>query len=279
MSRYIVTGSTGFIGRNLVERLDEEMETVLPYGRANYPEEIIAANPDYIIHCAGETEDEKWMVDTNIVLTEQLLNAARKCNNLKAFVTIGSSTEQGKRSDEPTTYFDPTDIYGATKGAATLISMAYAREYGVPACVVRPMSLYGKYDRERRLIPSLYNAQFAPPYSMTIHRGTHDWMDVKDFVGGVLAVARSGKCKGDIVNLGTGIEASNEYIVVAMKEYLGVRLFVQHQDDVMKSYDKDHWSCNTEYALDKYGWEASISLGRGLQDYIAWRRSQPLPPF
>lgn len=279
MSRYVITGSTGFIGRNLVERLDSEMHTVLPFGRSNYPEDVAKANPDYIIHCAGETEDEEWMVESNVVLTDQLLDQARKCSNLKAFVTIGSSTEQGKKSDEPNTYFDPVDLYGATKGAATLISLAYARSYNVPACVIRPMSLYGKYDKIYHLIPKLYDAQFAPPHSVSVHPGVHDWMSIDDFVSGILTIARPGKCIGDVVNLGTGNFVSNQKVVRIMEELLNVDLPVSYKDTYLNSYDRGAWTCDPINAECEYGWKANISLVDGLRDYVAWRRSQPLPPF
>lgn len=280
MASYLITGGGGFIGRNVIERLTSGGHNILQYTRhsGSIFSFVCRHNPDYIIHCAGETENENNMIQSNVVLTNDLLDAARMVPNLKGVIMVGSSTECAPTNllmqhGQP---IDPVDIYGATKASATVLCLAYARQYGVPVAVVRPMSLYGKYDKPYHLIPTLYEAATSSK-SIDLYCGGHDWMEINEFVRGMMTVLHSGAdvMRGDVLFLGTGINTSNQEVLNTMESVMGVTIKHKINTGHLCRYDREVWTCDTQYVTNKYGFIAdpNKTLENGLSSYVKWRRS------
>ena len=113
-----ITGATGFLGQSFAHHYAPN-NMIFCHSRGSDPvTELNMVNPDLIIHCAGEIYDNTLMVDTNILMTHQILEWV-KDHSATRMIYIGSSSEYGQ-VDRATTESDPinpTDIYQATKGA------------------------------------------------------------------------------------------------------------------------------------------------------------------
>jgi len=146
-----ITGINGFIGRNLKEFYeDHNIYGLLKKYEPEYVKSnIINFSPDYIIHCAAEIYDEDKMFESNILLTKAILDACREVKNLKKLIIIGSSSEYGRKtypiSEECN--LDPTTIYEATKGAASLLAQGYSKTYDIPITIIRPFTIVGRYEK------------------------------------------------------------------------------------------------------------------------------------
>lgn len=166
MSRILVTGATGFIGRALVPALAEDGHTVRIAVRqpASSPlpadVEVIAgcdlAQPvdwqrvldgiDQVVHLAGIAHTGSVaasMYDRiNRQATEHLAKAAADAG-IRQFVFVSSLRAQcGPTADHVLTERDPpapTDAYGRSKLAAEQA----IRSAGVPFTILRPAVLYG----------------------------------------------------------------------------------------------------------------------------------------
>lgn len=261
-----ITGSSGFIGKHLHLRLKDDLYL---YSRDEGMEGIIDFNPDYIFHLAGEIYQEEEMVESNIELTHKLLNAARHMTNLKAFVAVGSSSEYG-RKDHPmseTDFLDPTTMYEATKGAATLLCQAYARAYGVPAMVARPFSVYGTYEPAKRFIPTVLRL-IKRDEELKLAPGVHDFIHVDDFVDGLLLLA-SNPQPGEVFNFGTGVQTSNRELVSFVEQIYDKKLKVKEIPS-LHSYDTTSWVADISKAT-KLGWKPMYQLKEGLRQVIQQR--------
>lgn len=80
----LVTGSEGFIARNLIIKLKENKFQVQEFHRGSEFSEIEhnLENISFIYHLAGENrpENEDAFYETNQILTEKIVNCI-KCNN------------------------------------------------------------------------------------------------------------------------------------------------------------------------------------------------------
>jgi nucleoside-diphosphate-sugar epimerase len=269
--KYLITGATGFIGKSLLKRLDGN--TILTIGREwkhdnNVPEKIKNFAPDYIIHCAAEIKDTKKTFESNILMTQWLLESTLDVN-YKAFINIGSSSEYGN-TDYPmveTTLLKPRTMYEATKGASTLLCMGYANEYNKPIATVRPFSVYGCNEPDHRLIPTLFR-NFKNNITSNISLGVHDFIHIDDFIDGVLSVlyCEPELIKGDVVHFGTGVQYSNLEVFNIIKSIFDIDLDYTKIDNIFNKYDSLTWVADISYAKFKYKFNPKYTLETGLKE-------------
>lgn len=136
--RVLVTGTEGFIAKNLLVRLNElDKLDVVKFSRAT-PEEKLPAlvqNIDFVIHLAGVNRPQSptEFVSGNTSLTERLCEAL--ANTGRIIPVIFSSSTQAI-SDNP---------YGKSKGDAEQALWTYAKKTGAPAYIYRLPNVFGKW--------------------------------------------------------------------------------------------------------------------------------------
>jgi UDP-2-acetamido-2,6-beta-L-arabino-hexul-4-ose reductase len=136
--RVMVTGSTGFIGKNLVVRLERLAGTeVLHFARGDTLETLsgLVANADAVVHLAGENRP-KDIVDYALVntgLTKVLCDAIRQTG--RKIPLIFASSMQAEL-DNP---------YGRSKLAAEFLVEQLAAATGNPAVIYRLPGVFGKW--------------------------------------------------------------------------------------------------------------------------------------
>jgi nucleoside-diphosphate-sugar epimerase len=269
--KYLITGATGFIGKSILERLaDHEILTV---GRewnsdSELPVKINKYNPDYIIHCAAEIKNSEKTFESNILMTNWLLNVTKDIDYV-SFVNIGSSSEYGNTL-HPMTEIDllkPRTMYEATKGACTLLCQGFANEYNKPIATVRPFSVYGTYEPAARLIPTLFR-NFKNNVTSKISTGVHDFIHINDFIDGVFSVlyCEPEIMKGDIVHFGSGVQYSNVEVYNIIKKLFNSNLEYDSITNIFNKYDVTNWVADITYAKTKYKFNPKYNLQTGLTE-------------
>ena len=108
----------------------------------------------------------------------------------------------------------PTTVYGASKLAGELYTLAYWRTYGLPVSVVRPFNTYGPREpfsgARAEVIPRFALQLLAGKSPVVYGDGsqTRDFTFVSDTVSGILAAAACDALVGDVVNVAYGSETS-----------------------------------------------------------------------
>jgi UDP-2-acetamido-2,6-beta-L-arabino-hexul-4-ose reductase len=133
----LVTGSNGFIGKNLIIRLDELGVNVLTYTRKNSIQDFpnLIKKSDFIIHLAGENKpkDVKNFNIVNAELTKSICESIRSADKHIPII-LASSTQAT---------LDNT--YGKSKLDAELIIKKLERDTGNPIYIYRMPGVFGKW--------------------------------------------------------------------------------------------------------------------------------------
>jgi len=260
--RVFITGATGFIGTNLLQHLKGNDIYCYSHGQ-NVTEAIARFTPDYIYHLAAQIYKDEEMFTSNVVLTHDILEAVKN-TPIKGMIYVGSSSEYGRKTKpmKETDFLDPTTMYEATKGAASLLCQAYARTYNVPVVIARPFSVYGKHEPAHRFIPTLLRSyKFNLP--IKVSPGVHDFIHVDDFCKGLKLVCENAfGIHGEIYNFGTGVMYSNEE-VVQLIERLTKYTFDKELVGKMRPFDSQCWVCDNSKARS-IGWKVETTLPEGL---------------
>ncbi|MEG0730312.1 MAG: NAD-dependent epimerase/dehydratase family protein [Cetobacterium sp.] len=138
MKKILITGSNGFIGKNLKERLlrTENVE-ILTFDMENTMEELEESikNADFIFHLAGinRPENPEDFYKGNTDLVGNLINFLEK-NNKKIPVLITSSIHADKEND-----------YGKSKLAGENLLKEYAEKNSANVYIYRLQNVFGKW--------------------------------------------------------------------------------------------------------------------------------------
>ena len=138
--RVLVTGSDGFIGRNLVAWLGERGDfEVLPYTRASTEADLDAriAQTDFVFHLAGVNRptDPADFDTGNAGFTRTLVE--RIAHQKRILPVVFASSVQAERDN----------LYGVSKRAAEEALLAYGKASGFPVYIYRLANVFGKWCR------------------------------------------------------------------------------------------------------------------------------------
>lgn len=267
----LITGSGGFLGRNLFNKLTSEDNAVIGISRENIHllDSIIKkVRPDVVFHFAAEIYDESKMVESNVEMTRNIVESIGRYA-IKNFVYCGSSSEYGRciKPMAETDDVNPSTMYEVTKSAGALLAKYCSNKYGTRTRVVRPFSVYGPYEKERRLIPTIYRKYKNNEVITLVPNPVHDWIYVEDFTNGVLKTL-TGSDIFDIINIGTGFQKTNMQVIEAFERVLGCKLKVDIQTSPLREFDSGCWSADTRYSQAKYNIWSHTTLEEGIQKYI-----------
>lgn len=302
----LVTGSAGFIGSHLCERLVRDGHTVvgvdafIPY----YPRPIKEANllalrshksythhsldlrsdalaelldgVDVVFHLAAMAGLVKSWTDfdlyqsCNLTATQRLLDAAKRQPTLPRLVYASTSSVYGRFSTgDETMPTRPISPYGVTKLAAENLCRSY-EEFGLPTVVLRYFSVYGPRQRPdmgyHRFIAALLSQQPITIYGDGLQMRGNTYID--DCVEATIAAMRAPV--GEIYNLGGGETASVWDILGKLEAILGRKAILRR--DAARPGDQRSTCADTSKLTRHLGWQAKTSLDEGLARQVAWQR-------
>ena len=263
--KIFITGSTGFIGQNLVQRYSDH-EVFEFHRKLNLRDSLRYFKPDLIINCAAEIYNRDEMFAVNVSLVKECLDYVKEFPNTR-MIQLGSSSEYGP-VNRPTKETDPIqalDMYSGTKGMATLLCQSYARSYNLDIIVVRPYSPYGPGERPHRLFPALWRS-FKLDKPMDLVLGVHDFCYIDDFIDAINLVIESDKrTPGELINISSGVQVSNTDVLATFRKVSGKEGLV----DVKNNFTTPPiWTADISHIKTKYKWQPKISLEKGISKFL-----------
>lgn len=276
MAKILISGSSGFIGKHLFKRLLQEGNDVTPliheilYNPEELKDAIHAYKPDYIYHLASygnmsNQKEHEEIFNANVLGTWNLLNATKDIP-YKAFINFGTSSEYGKQDRPMTEDMLPKadSFYACTKVASTYLARAYAKQFCKPIVTIRPFSVYGPGEAEFRFIPQVIKYLNNKRVMNVDTQANHDWIYIDDFINGVMKITDNAqKLFGEVVNIGTGKQYSNQQVINMLEKISGKKLQVNVFDN-MRLNDSKIWMDGSNI-LHTFDWIPSYNLRRGLE--------------
>ncbi len=246
--RYFVTGGAGFIGSNFVKHIlrtedpavdvtvfdsltyagslknlpspDDEHRLKIVIGDVrNFSqlEEAIRGH-DVVVHFAAESHVDRSIESGQVFISTNVLgsfNVFQASLNAKVQKVIHVSTDEVYGSLEfgsadESFKLAPNSPYAASKAASDLVARSFVQTYGLDIRVTRCCNNFGPNQNPEKLIPLLIskirNYENLPIYGNGSN--IREWIHVDDHCRAISLVISQGK-KGEIYNIGSGIETSN----------------------------------------------------------------------
>jgi len=267
----LITGSHGFIGSSFKEHFREHRHSFNiregdREGNCNKRVDIVLDFAAYG-NMYGQNEPD-LIYQSNVT---RLLNLLKNTDKYKyrAFIVTGSSSEYGKRLIPMNEYMvpKPETFYAASKVAAAMLGLAWAKERDKPVVVVRPFTVTGVGDQEKHLIPTLIRSCIEGEKMKFVANPMHDFVDIRDFISGVLTIIRYiDKSKGQIFNIGSGQQHSNQEVREIVEKVTGKKANVELVPE-LRTYDTPMWEADI-FKLKSLGWKPEISLEETITDMV-----------
>jgi len=194
-----------FTQANVAQNMDSEIGDITDLNHIT--ESMMAFSPDILIHMAAQPlvrlsyQDPVLTYAINVMGTVNVLEAARKCTNLKAIVSVTTDKcyenkewAWGYRENEPMGGHDP---YSSSKGCAELVTAAYRKSFfnenkTTFLASARAGNVIGGGDwAEDRLIPDILRAfENNEPVIVRNPLSTRPWQHVLEPLSGYLVLAQ-----------------------------------------------------------------------------------------
>ena len=309
-SKILILGATGFVGRNLAERLYNEGYTNLRNHGFNrklegFGESVqgdlrdeefvnkIMEGVNVVFHCAASTSNA---VDTiyapllhvtpNVIINALTLEKAYK-NKIKKFIFLSSSTiypESGERAvlETDNIYESIYKTYypvGWMKRYAEVLCKMYSEILVNPmqTVIVRPANLYGphdKYDLDKCHVTPASVIKVATRLNPIPVWGDgteiRDLLYVEDFVE-ALQIIMEKEENHEIYNVGSNCGYSVNHVINVLKEIEGLDSPIDYVNNKAPMIPKR--LIDSFKIFDKLGWSAKTNIYEGLEKTLNWYKS------
>jgi GDP-L-fucose synthase len=306
--RVVVTGGSGFLGRQVVDELQRvgARDVLVPRSvdhdlrDGDAIQSLLAeADPHVVIHLAAvvggiganRQHPGRFFYD-NAMMGIQLTHECWRAG-VDKMVVVGTVCSYPKHTPAPfreedlwNGYPEETNApYGLAKKMLLVQAQSYRAEYGFNVIYLIQTNLYGpgdNFDLETsHVIPALIRkcieAKRTGQEQIEVWgtgAASRDFLHVEDAARGIVA-ATTGYDGSDPVNLGSGQEVTIRELVELVAELTGFHGEIRW--DPSRPDGQPRRCLDTSRARDRFGFEAQVSLREGLSRTIEWYLAQGEP--
>jgi nucleoside-diphosphate-sugar epimerase len=294
--KVLVTGGSGFVGRETVKLLQRRGYAVTVLDKAEKPEDFVnvkyirgdlqnaakcvvaCAGQDFVIHLAAKPRipesfiDPDSYFDDNVTGTKNILTAASAVG-VRKFVYCSSSSIYGNNPPPHKPYHkpDPLNYYAMTKLFGEHLCKQYKNMFNLDYTILRFFTVYGPEQPgcdDKGLMIAKFARLAREGKPLTVHGDgelRRDYIHVSDVAAAIIAAVET-RVKSEIFNVGTGNNISVNSVVDILREFVPD---VQVENiDVLQGYAKETLA-DISKAKKLLGWSPKISQVDGITDYYS----------
>ena len=232
---------------------------------------------DYVINTAAEThvdnsiEDSDQFLHSNVNGVHHLLKLIKQKVSFRTPILLHFSTDEvygdidvGFHTEED--LLKPSNPYSATKAAADMLVLAWARTHKVPYVIVRPTNNYGIGQYVEKLIPKSVK-YLSIGRQIDVHdKGTpiRTWLHVSDTASAIITIIENG-VKNEIFNISGNYELPNIEVISKI-----IALVKGPNEDINEHlFDMKRAGADMRYAIDdskikQLGWKPKTNFDEEL---------------
>tara|TARA_R110002167_G_scaffold9835_4_gene45419 strand:+ start:370 stop:1281 length:912 start_codon:yes stop_codon:yes gene_type:complete len=296
--KILLTGATGFLGKNLKKRLHLSHELIgvgseWDLRKQDVCERLISkCEPDAVIHAAGSVggiganqENPGKFIYENLIMGTNVIHESMK-QNVKKFVLLGTVCAYPKHTKVP---FKEEDIwngypeetnapYGIAKKTLMQMLISYKEQYGFNGVNLIPVNMYGPHDHfnltSSHVIPALilkiHNAVINKQDEIVIWgtgNASREFLFAEDCAEAI-SLALEKNIPPSPINIGTGSEIKIIDLVKTIADIMNFQGIIRC--DESKPDGQPRRCLDTSKAKELLDFEARTDLRTGLAKTIDW---------
>lgn len=298
--KLLVTGGAGFVGSNLIARLQElggytitvlddesmgsreaiadlDAEFVLGDIRDADILDQVMPGVDGVVHLAADTrvipsiENPAVNLDVNVNGTFQVLQAMRRhdVGTIVAASTGGAIMGEVEPPVHERMVPSPGSPYGASKLAMEAYLSAFSASYGMKCAALRFSNVYGPRSWHKGSVVAHFIKQIFKGEPLTVYGDggqTRDYVFAEDLSDGIVQALKSGTTGP--IQLGTGIGTPLNEIITMLRDISGADFAVDYEPfragEIVFTY------CDIDHARATIGYDPGTDLRDGLAQTWQW---------
>jgi nucleoside-diphosphate-sugar epimerase len=300
MTRLLVTGANGFIGKSVLRVLAGRREyevhavtsrnlTSLPSIAAWHVTDLLDAaqvrelfrvvRPTHLLHLAWyTTHGDYWTSPQNARWLEASRDLLQQfhAHGGQRVVMAGSCAEydwQAGGLSETTTPLRPPSFYGECKKELFGWLTEFSGQTGLSVAWARMFFLYGPHETPQRLVPSVIRALLGGlPARCSAGWQIRDFLYVEDVADALVCVLAGGAAGP--VNVASGRPIRIRDLVLRIADQINRRDLVQLGALPDRADDPPRVVAEVAKLTGECGWTPKFDLDSGLERTIHWWRSQ-----
>lgn len=294
----LITGSTGFLGKNLLDVptshniFSPSKSELNIFNLSELVDYLLENKIDSIVHlaalCGGigiNSHNSGVFMYTNLQLGMNIMEAARVCD-IEKVVNIGTVCSYPKYTEIP---FKESDLwlgypeetnsaYGIAKKTIMELGIAYGKQYGLNVTNLIPVNMCGPYDNfdlySSHVIPALI-AKFESNKDEVVLWGdgsaSREFLDARDCARAIMKSVDM-PTGSDPINIGTGREVSIKDLALLVKDIGNYTANITW--DTSKPNGQPRRCLDISRAKSLLGWKPLISLEESIRDTIEFYRDK-----
>ncbi len=295
--KILITGTTGMVGQNLLDKLEESEHVVLSPTRKELnlfdkQETLYYLNkmsPDFVIHCAGKVggiqaniADPLAFFVENLEMGKNLVLAAAKVG-VPRLLNLGSSCMYPRHAPNPLVEsqilngeLEPTNEgYALAKIAVQRLCVYVMQKYpSLQYKTLVPCNIYGRYDKfdsvKAHLVPAvlrkIHDVKTAQQNTVTIWgdgEARREFLYAGDLANFIVNKLAQFDTWPSLMNVGAGIDYT-------IKEYYEIACRVVGLKNVVFNYDLQKPAGMRQKLIDvtrqvALNWQPQVSLEQGMK--------------